>query len=252
MKKYFIILLILSSFCSAQKLKTTDRAEAPYSRLLKGKWVHQKKPLTKDGLPFWFYADREMKDKKHPLLIVLHGRRGNAKPREDFKVQQIATIWTEEKNYKNNPCFVIQPYYPPKGGWEKIPEQLDETIKHLAKHLPIDLNRVYLMGFSNGAQGTFQAMARQPKWYAGAVTIAGPVSPKSVVGKIKAPIWCWVGGNDTDLNKNIRLPELARALQKEDDRVKLNIVPNAGHYVVRQSIKTEKVRKWLFDQTLNK
>ena len=166
-------------------------------------------------------------------------------------MQNIATIWTKEKTYKNNPCFVVQPYYPPKGGWEKIPEQVDATIKHLASHLPIDPNRIYLVGFSNGGQGTFQALARQPDWYAGAVTIAGPVSPKSVVGKIKAPIWCWVGANDTDLNKNTRLPALAKKLQEVDDRVKLNVVPNTGHYCFPQSLGTEKVRQWLFEQKLN-
>ena len=120
----------------------------------------------------------------------------------------------------------------------------------LANNLPIDLKRIYLVGFSNGGQGTFQALARQPEWYAGAVTIAGPVSPKSVVGKIKAPIWCWVGENDTSLNKNVRLPALARKLQEVDDRVKLNIVPNGGHSCFPQSLGTEKVRKWLFEQRL--
>ena len=120
----------------------------------------------------------------------------------------------------------------------------------LVGHLPIDLKRVYLVGFSNGGQGTFQAMARQPAWYAGAVTIAGPVSPESVVGKIKAPIWCWVGANDTDLKKNVRLPRLAKQLQEVDERVKLTVVPNAGHNIVPQSIGTEKVRQWLFEQEL--
>ncbi len=223
----------------------------PYSNLVKGEWIHQQEPLVKDGLPFWFYADRKLKGgKKYPLVIALHGRRNKAEPGDLFKVQNISTVWTADKTYKKNPCFVVQPYYPPKGGWEKIPDQLDETIKHLAEHLPIDLARVYLVGFSNGAQGTFQALARQPKWYAGAITIAGPVSPKSVVGKIKVPVWCWVGGNDTSLNKNIRLPALAKQLQEEDDRVKLNIVPNGGHSCFPQSLGTEEVRTWLFEQTL--
>lgn len=254
MKKHLLLLLAAIATASADPLpETPTKAEKPYDRLIKGDWIHQEKPLAENGLPFWIYGDRKLKrGKKSPLLIVLHGRRNKAKPNEAFKVQSIASLWTKKENYKENPCFVIQPYYPPKGGWEKIPEQLDATIQHLANHLPIDLERVYLFGFSNGGQGTFQALARQPEWFAGAVTVAGPVSPKSVVGKIKAPVWCWVGGNDTDLKKNIRLPELAKKLQEVDDRVKLNVVPNASHYVIPQSIGTENVRTWLFEQRLEK
>lgn len=247
-------LISLINMAKAKPLEESpDKAAKPYVNLIKGKWMHQKEPLSENGLPFWFYADRKLKigkSKKYPLVIALHGRRNNAKPKDVFRAQNIATVWTNEKTYKKNPCFVVQPYYPPKGGWEKIPEKVDEIVQHLAKHLPIDLKRIYLVGFSNGGQGTFEALARQPDWYAGAVTMAGPVSPKSVVGKIKAPIWCWVGGNDTDLKKNIRLPALARLLQAEDDRVKLNIVPNGGHSCYPQSIGTEKVREWLFEQRL--
>lgn len=248
-----LILLAFAGLSSAKPLPEShyDKIEKPYSDLVKGKWVHQKEPLTEGGLPFWFYADKKLaKGDKHPLIIVLHGRRNNVKEGQEFKVQGIATAWTQEKVYKENPCFVVQPYYPPKGGWEKIPKQIDELIEEMASHLPIDTKRVYLVGFSNGAQGTFLTLARQPDWFAGAVTIAGPVSPKSVVGKIKAPVWAWVGENDTSLNKNVRLPALVKQLQKVDDRVKLNIVPNAGHSCIKQSIGNPKVQKWLFEQHL--
>ncbi|MBK1831910.1 dienelactone hydrolase family protein [Verrucomicrobiaceae bacterium R5-34] len=250
-----LLLVPMAGLTSAKPLpESPDKAEKPYTNLIKGKWVHQEESVIEDGLPFWFYADRKLKSarggKKHPLVIVLHGRRNKAKPGDKFKVQSIATIWTKEKIYKEHPCFVVQPYYPPKGGWEKIPEKIDELVKHLTSHLPVDMKRIYLVGFSNGGQGTFLTLARQPDWFAGAVTMAGPVSPKQVVGKIKAPVWCWVGGNDTDLNKNVRLPALAKELQKHDDRVKLNIVPGGGHGCAPQSIGTDKVRDWLFDQRL--
>lgn len=249
-----IVLAVLTGLSSAKPLpESPNKVQKPYTELVKGKWVHQKEPVTKGGLPFWFYGDKKLdRAKKHPLLIVLHGRRNKVKPGTGFKVQGIATVWTKDKAYKENPCFVVQPYYPPKGGWEKIPGQIDDLVKNLAANLPIDLARIYLVGFSNGAQGTFLTLARQPDWFAGAVTIAGPVSPKQVVGKIKAPVWCWVGANDTSLNKNVRLPALAKQLQKLDQRVKLNVVPGAGHGCAPQSINTAKVQNWLFDQKLPK
>lgn len=255
--KHILSLLIFLAFAGLNSAKplpeSPDKIQKPYKDLVGGKWVHQKEPLTEGGLPFWFYADKKLgRGKQYPLVIVLHGRRNNVKAGAEFKVQSIATTWTQEKGYKKNPCFVVQPYYPAKSGWEKMPETLDEFIKEVASNLPVDLERVYLVGFSNGGQGTFQTLARQPDWFAGAVTLSGPVSPKSVVGKIKAPIWCWVGGNDTPLKKNERLPALARALQKEDDRVKLNIVPGAGHACIKESIGNPEVQEWLFEQRLLK
>lgn len=250
-----LIFIALTNICTAASLpESPDKATDPYDDLIKGKWMHQKEPITKESLPFWLYADKKLNNgkEKHPLLIVLHGRRNKAKPDETFKVQSIASTWTKDTVYKKNPSFVVQPYYPPKGGWEKIPEQLEDFIKDLVENLPIDQERIYMVGFSNGAQGTFQTLARQPDWFAGAVTIAGPVSPKSVVGKIKAPVWGWVGENDTSLKKNVRLPALVKQLQKLDERVKLNIVPNAGHACIKQSFGNPKVQKWLFEQRLKK
>ncbi|MEP2776295.1 MAG: dienelactone hydrolase family protein [Luteolibacter sp.] len=249
---FSLLLVALTGFSNAAPLsESPDEISDTYADLVEGKWVHQKEPLTSDGLPFWIYADKKLtRGDKHPLIIVLHGRRNNAKENEVFKPQSIATTWTADKAYKENPCFVVQPYYPPKGGWEKIPDQLDAFIEELAKNLPVDLKRVYLVGFSNGGQGTFLTLARQPDWFAGAVTLSGPVSPKDVVGKIKAPIWSWVGENDSDLNKNVRLPALVKQLQAKDERVKLDIVPNAGHACIKQSIANPKVQEWLFEQHL--
>ena len=259
MIRNFLFALACIGLSSAAKLPDSpEKATEPYEDLIKGKWVHQQEPLAVGSLPFWSYADKKLNKKgKHPLVIVLHGRRnkvqkdknGKEKP---FKVQGIATTWTKEGCYKKNPAFVVQPYYPPKGGWEKIPDQLDDFIEDLVGNLPVDQERIYLVGFSNGGQGTFQTLAREPKWFAGAVTLAGPVSPKSVVGKIKAPVWAWVGENDTSLNKNVRLPALVRQLQKVDKRVKLNIVPKGGHACIKESIANPEVQKWLFEQRLPK
>ena len=250
-----VLLVALTSLCAAKPLPDSpDKVSKEYSHLIKGKWIHETKPMTENALPFWFYADKKRikSNKKYPLLIALHGRRNGAKPGQQFKVQTLASVFTRDDNYRRNPCFVVQPYYPPKGGWEKVTQELDDTITNLVENLPIDLDRIYLVGFSNGAQGTFRSLARQPDWFAGAVTISGPVSPKEVAGKFKVPVWCWVGENDTPLNKNKRLPILAKALIKHDDRVKLTIVPKGKHTYLPLPLGSKEVHSWLFKQTLSK
>jgi predicted peptidase len=228
-----------------------DIRNGPYADLLEGEWVHSE-PLVEGGLPFWIYLDRKVNDGKlYPVVIALHGRRNNAKPGEDFEVQGMARAWTEKDRFRKNPCIVIQPYYPPKGGWEKVPEKLDATLEHVFEHLPVDRSRVYLFGFSNGGQGSFLSMARRPEWFAGAVTVSGPVG-LDVVGKIKTPIWAWVGENDNELNKKDRVVALAEALEESGVEVKLDVVPGAGHNIAGKAFGNEEVIEWLFEQKLGK
>ncbi|MEM9479103.1 MAG: dienelactone hydrolase family protein [Verrucomicrobiota bacterium] len=251
---------LLFALCSAllasavQADDVPDARKGPYKDLIEGEFVHQETPLAENGLPFWLFADRKLttRGKRHPLIVILHGRRNSAKPGDTFKVQSIAQDWATKDAQRDNACFVIQPYYPPQGGWEKVPEKLDATLEHAFQHLPVDPERVYLFGFSNGGQGTFQSLARRPDWFAAAVTVSGPVSPKSVVGKIKAPVWMWVGENDNDLNKRQRIEELAKALDDSGVDIKLDIVPGAGHNCFGKATRNEDVHDWLFDQRLEK
>ncbi len=251
---YASALLALTALLAASAVAadTPDPRKGPYKDLFKGEFVHQDKPLAKDGLPFWLFAERKFTtgSKRYPLVVVLHGRRNNVKPGTKFTPQAIATPWTSRDVQRKNPCYVIQPYYPPQSGWEKIPEKLDATLVHLFKNLPIDRQRVYIFGFSNGGQGTFQALARRPNWFAGAVTVSGPVSPMSVVGKFKTPVWMWVGENDNDLNKRKRVEELAEALDDAGVEVKLDIVKGAGHSCHAKATQNEDVHEWLFSRKL--
>lgn len=256
MKPHYYLCAVLFAFSTitqAQDARTGPNASS-YAKLITGKFTHAETPLAENGLPLWLFADKKLSigRKKYPLLICLHGRRNKAKPGEIFKPQAIATRWAKKDAQQANPCFVVQPYYPPKGGWEKIPEKLDATIAHLIKNLPVDPERVYLLGFSNGGQGTLQTLARQPDLYAAAITISGPVSPKSVVGKIKTPIRAWVGENDNDLNKRKRCIDLAEKLKQSGLDIELTVVKGAGHACHGVPTGDPKVRNWLFSQRLKK
>ncbi|MCF7849682.1 MAG: prolyl oligopeptidase family serine peptidase [Kiritimatiellales bacterium] len=203
------------------------------------------------GLPFWIYGGKSLrKGKEYPLIIALHGRRNNVKPGSVFKPQSMATCWTKESDYKKRPCFVIQPYYPPKSGWKEDQEGLIKTIQFAFENLPIDRSRVYLTGFSNGGQGTLMMLAAKPEWFAGALTISGPTKVEEVVGKIKAPIWMWVGEKDFDLNKVGRVTEIAEALKASGHPIRFNVVPGAGHACHSKAYGNRQVHEWLFDQNL--
>ncbi|MEP3480461.1 MAG: dienelactone hydrolase family protein [Fuerstiella sp.] len=248
------ILIVLATALHTTSVQALDARRSAYAKLITGKFAHAKTPIANDGLPLWLFAPKKLASgkKKYPLLICLHGRRNKAKPGDVFRPQAIATPWTKPNVQKANPCFVVQPYYPPKGGWEKIPEQLDATITHLVNNLPIDPQRIYLLGFSNGGQGTFQTLARQPHTYAAAITISGPVPAKPLLGKIKAPIRSWVGENDNDLNKRKRCISLAKALRADGVDIELKVVAGAGHSCHGVATSDPEVRDWLFNQKLIK
>ena len=173
------------------------------------------------------------------------GTKSNREPCSSRKASQFPGL---EVSTSKRTLALSCTYYPPKSGWEKIPEKLDATVAHLIENLPVNPDRIYLMGFSNGAQGTFQALARNPDQYAAAITVAGPVGIKSVLGKIKTPIRAWVGENDNSLNKNVRTIALAKALKEDGVDIELVVVENAGHACYRVPLHDPKVHQWLFSQ----
>jgi len=196
--------------------------------------------------PFWLYGSPKLLEGgKYPLVINLHGARAKADPNELFKLKAMTSVWSEEKYYSKRPCFVVAPYFPPKGNWTATQPQLLKTLEYLFENLPIDRSRVYITGFSHGGQGTLQLLVEKPDWFAGAVTVAGPVRKSAVVGKITTPVWIWVGEKD----RSEKFTVLVEAMRKGGASVKYNIVKGKGHNCTPAAFKNEEVHEWLFSQT---
>ena len=101
-----------------------------------------------------------------PLIVVLHGMGG----RGDATLQQWQARLGEE-------FMILSPSYPIGAWWTLSAEELVlKLIQETKMNYPVDPNRIFLAGLSNGALGAYMIGMFYPDYFAGVIPIAGAVS----------------------------------------------------------------------------
>ena len=138
----------------------------------------------------------EQEGEKYPLVLFLHGagERGSDNEKQLFHGSQ---MWLNPVNRENYPAFVLFPQCPESAYWAYTdrpvsfePDQMPSdvplspvfrTLKELIDTylvMPqVDKQRVYVIGLSMGAMGTYDMAIRYPEIFAAAIPICGTVNP---------------------------------------------------------------------------
>ena len=113
--------------------------------------------------------------KKYPLVLCLHGY-GDRGTDNHAQLRYFAPEFLKAGVRKKLPCFVVAPQA--NGSWiqhavfdKSIPLTAKPTaaltaaveiVHSVVKSHPVDANRVYVMGYSNGACGVWEILEREP------------------------------------------------------------------------------------------
>ncbi|NIQ03914.1 MAG: hypothetical protein GWM98_29170, partial [Nitrospinaceae bacterium] len=101
-----------------------------------------------------------------PMIVILHGMGGSG----DSTCQR----WRERLN---DEFVILCPSYPMGAWWTLSSEELIlQLILETRSRYPVDPNRIFLAGLSNGALGAFMIGSFYPDYFAGLVAIAGAVT----------------------------------------------------------------------------
>ncbi len=101
-----------------------------------------------------------------PMIVILHGMGG----RGDLTLQN----WRKRLN---DEFIILAPSYPMGAWWTLSAEELVlQLIRETKMRVPVDPNRIFLAGLSNGAMGTYMIGAFYPDYFAGIIPIAGAIS----------------------------------------------------------------------------
>ena len=169
--------------------------------------------------------------KKYPMILSLHGAAGTGTDNVR-NLRYWNSVLAQEELRLKHPCFVVVPQttipwqttksiaYFTKENISNMPKEwlavsngrfermqrnpsaakLDSVfllLDALAKELPIDTDRVYVLGHSMGGFGTWTAVAEQPDRFAAAITAAGWPGPWLDAKAFKdIPIWSFQGAKD--------------------------------------------------------
>ena len=152
----------------------------------------------------------DSKNGKYPLILALHGwgQRGTDNQKQ---LKFFGPTFLKKGLRENFPCFVLLPQA--NGSWIQHavfdkPIPLTKTpaaslamaldlVTMVAKKCPVDTDRIYLMGISNGACGVWELLERNPRPWAGAVILAGAGDPSKLAAVSRMPIWAFHAADDS-------------------------------------------------------
>lgn len=125
-----------------------------------------------------------------PLIVILHGAGG----RGDSTLQR----W---RNRLNDEFIILCPSYPIGAWWTLSAEELVlQLIREIKMRSPVDPNRIFLAGLSNGALGTYMMGMFYPDYFAGIIPIAGAISESHylhfLINLTNTPVYSIQGRHD--------------------------------------------------------
>jgi len=142
--------------------------------------------------------------------------------------------------WKNLPFIVVSPQLALGEWWS--PDMVAWLVKDTMRALRVDLDRVYLTGFSMGGYGTWETAAKYPELFAAIVPICGRGDPSTAWKLRHIPTWLLQGAKDpvvplkhsNDMNRVLR----------QYGNVKYTIYPDAEHDSWTDTYDNEELYKW--------
>jgi predicted peptidase len=257
MKPYLLLLLFIwnASFVMAQEEPLDPAIIAKYE----AKSFESSNELK---LGYRFFQPKNESNVALPLIIFLHG----AGERGDNNVQQLkhgAGDLASDAVQSKQACFVIAPQCAENEKWVdhdwdvQVVEQPVTISKHLfavfelidvaVKEHNIDPARIYLTGLSMGGYGTWDAVARRPKFFAAAVPICGGADVKTASQLLDTPIWNFHGAADSVVPVELS-QVIIDAIKKAGGEAEYTEYPDLKHNSWTQTYANPELYDWLFKQ----
>ncbi len=168
-------------------------------------------------------------EKKYPLLLFLHGidERGNDNEKQ---LKWGSDLFQSDNATHRFPSFVVFPQCPTDHYWfDQSPmENLRRIIQTLSGEYSIDKSRIYIVGLSMGAYGTYAMVADNPDLFAAAVAISGDGDARKAPSMTR-PKWRIFGGDKDTIVSSEKSEKMAKALKDSGASVEIKIYPEANH-----------------------
>lgn len=232
---FSLFLLALSVCAGAQpaleyelcKLETGNGPALPYRRL---------QPDLLEG------------GKKYPLVLFLHGvgERGNDNERQ---LKHCGQAFLNPHYREEYPAYVLFPQCPADEYWSnpRMTKALQKLVEKYLAEYPVDERRVYVVGISMGAIGTYALVSQCPELFAAAVPICGRTDPRQLYKARKVKFHIFHGDAD-DIVPVSGSREAYRALRAEGADVEYVEFAGCGHESWYMAFNYPGFMDWLFAQ----
>ena len=247
---------------------------------------HQRAPLGVRGLteraylssiddspqPYYVYVPKQHDGIKHlPAIVYLHGYSPDLDKLNWQMIPQSLLDLCDRYGY-----YLVAPFARSNTDFQGVGEvDVVQAFQLLAKQYPIDVERVFLLGYSMGGMGAFTVGGHMPDVWAGVVAVSSradyylwqgfdraKVEPykrrlidaefgASMPGNFRAlPILMYHGGADT-LVKVERPRQFAAALEKMGADVTLRELEGEDHWIMSDVLRNDLVFRWMAKRKRN-
>lgn len=187
-------------------------------------------------LPRSYHSDGK---KRWPLILFLHGstEKGN-----DLQMVRKDGLPAYLEQVRSFPFIVISPQLPEdQERWD--PVEMKALLEAALPDLRVDRDRMYLTGWSLGANGVWRMAMSYPDLFAAIAPVAG-WGDTSRAGLLKdLPVWAFHGEKDENV-----LPQesssMVEALRKSGGKVLFTLYPDLDHDCWMATYQNAKLYTW--------
>lgn len=207
------------------------------------------------------------KQKKYPLILVLHGagERGNDNEKQLVHGSKLFLDPVVRKTY---PAIVVFPQCPQDSYWSSVTSDRSQApparvfdyrnpvnpplrdaislVRRLMKDEAVEAKRVYITGLSMGGMGTFEAVYHYPELFAAALPICGGGDTLRYE-KVKTPFWIFHGADDAVVDVKCSRTMVDK-LKDLNVKVRYTEYPGVNHNSWDSAFAEKDFLKWTFQQ----
>ncbi len=234
-----------------------------------------KETYSKNGeeLPFRILAPQSLEPgTTYPLLVFLHGS-GERGTDNELQLKHGAELFLRDSIRTKYPAIVVFPQCRENYSWNntqysqiagtrilKFPKEqtpnlhlslVEGMIDELLNKFPIDKERMYVGGLSNGGMGTFELVRRNPNTFAAAFPICGGANPL-IAEQITSTSWWIFHGLKDMVIPAIYSKRIGKALEEKGAAIKLSLYEGVKHDSWTNAFAEPELLPWLFNQKMMK
>lgn len=202
---------------------------------------------------------------RYPLILFLHGLDTRGED-NTAQVLGLGRFFLDETFHPRYACFVVVPQCPVADRWAHadhyfelgqyrlLPDpgptmrQTLALLEALPARYAIDPDRVYVIGYSMGGVGVWDAICREPERFAAAVPFCGRADLTQASRLTTLPLWVFHGA----LDDNIEVAwsrNMVAAIRKAGGHPRYTEAPQAGHDCWSKALADPSLFTWLFAQS---
>jgi predicted peptidase len=133
---------------------------------------------------------------KYPLIVYFHSASGTSMAFASFR--QIARSDALLKANDKYPAIILYPHVPSQTvTWQQMIGAVNDLVSQIIDEYPIDTDRVYALGFSDGGYGALSIGVRFPERFAAVAEISGYYNNLDDLCNLKdTPVYVYHGDQD--------------------------------------------------------